>query len=217
MSALILLKPETRDFIFSQNYRKFAQQKNKTEMSKIKVTFNAPVTLMFLSLMLAATIGNYLTLGAVNQIFGCKSFFSFNPIVVLGYFTHIFCHANVSHFFGNAIYILLLMPLLEEKYGSLSLILMIFTTAFITGVLNALLLPTGLVGASGIVFMCIILSSLTMCKSGEIPFTFILVFVFYIGQEVISGLLVADNVSRFGHIIGGCCGAILGKAFGREK
>ncbi|MCQ2189940.1 MAG: rhomboid family intramembrane serine protease [Paludibacteraceae bacterium] len=186
-------------------------------MSGIKVTFNAPVTLVFLSLMLAATIGNYLTLGAVNKLFGCSNYLSFNPMVMIGYFTHIFCHGNLSHFFGNAIYILLLMPLLEEKYGSLSLILMIFTTAVITGILNAILLPTGLVGASGIVFMCIIMSSLTMCKSGEIPFTFILVFIFYIGQEVLNGIFVADNVSRFGHIIGGCCGAILGKVFGSER
>lgn len=186
-------------------------------MSRIKVTFNAPVTIMFLALMLAATIGNYLTLGMVNNIFGCKPVLSFHPMIVMGYFTHIFCHANLEHFFGNAIFLLLLMPLLEEKYGSLTLIIMIFTTAFITGILNAVLLSTGLVGASGIVFMCIIMSSLTMCKAGEIPFTFILVFVCYIGKEVISGLLVDDNVSRFGHIIGGCSGAVLGKVFGRER
>ena len=172
-------------------------------MSRIKVTFNAPVTITFLALMLAATLGNYLTLGVVNNIFSCKTVLSPNPMI--------------SHFFGNAIYLLLLMPLLEEKYGSLSLIGMIFTTAFITGILNALFLPTGIVGASGIVFMCIIMSSLTMCKSGEIPFTFILVFICYIGKEVMDGLFVADNVSHFGHIIGGCSGAILGKLFGREK
>lgn len=186
-------------------------------MSGIKVTFNAPVTITFLTLMLAATIGNYMTLGVVNNIFSCKPVLSGNPMILMGYFTHIFCHANFSHFFGNAVYLLLLMPLLEEKYGSLSLIGMIFATAFITGILNALFLPTGIVGASGIVFMCIIMSSLTMCKAGEIPFTFILVFLCYIGKEVIDGLLVADNVSHFGHIIGGCCGAILAKAFGREK
>ena len=186
-------------------------------MSRIKVTFNAPVTITFLALMLAATIGNYLTLGVVNNIFSCKPVLSANPMILMGYFTHIFCHANFSHFFGNAIYLLLLMPLLEEKYGSLSLIGMIFATAFITGILNALFLPTGIVGASGIVFMCIIMSPLSMCKSGEIPFTFILVFICYIGKEVMDGLFVADNVSHFGHIIGGCRGAILGKIFGREK
>lgn len=186
-------------------------------MSGIKVTFNAPVTIIFLVLMLAATIGNYLTLGVVNQIFSCKPVLSYNPMIVLGYFTHIFCHANMEHFFGNAIFLLLLMPLLEEKYGSLTLIGMIAITALITAILNAMFLSTGIVGASGIVFMCIIMSSLTMCKAGEIPFTFILVFVCYVGKEVVSGLLIADNVSRFGHIIGGCSGAILGKLFGREK
>lgn len=186
-------------------------------MSRIKVTFNAPVTIYFLLIMLAATIANEMTNGWVNHIFGCSSELSFHPMIIMGYITHIFCHANMEHFFGNAIFLLLLMPILEEKYGSWTLIGMIFITAFITGILNALFLSTGLVGASGIVFMCIIMSSLTMCKAGEIPFTFILVFICYIGKEVISGILIADNVSRFGHIIGGCSGAILGKLVGREK
>ncbi|MCK9155880.1 MAG: rhomboid family intramembrane serine protease [Paludibacteraceae bacterium] len=186
-------------------------------MSMIKVTFNAPITLTFLTLMFVFTIANYMTGGLVNNIFGCSNELSYNPMIILGYFTHIFCHANLEHFFGNAIFLLLLMPLLEEKYGKMTLIIMIFSTALITGILNALLLSTGLIGASGIVFMCIILSSLTMCKAGEIPITFILVFICYVGKEVISGVLIDDNVSRFGHIIGGCCGAVFGKLFGKEK
>ena len=71
----------------SKIYCKFASTKSKTDMSRIKVTFNAPVTIMFLALMLAATIGNYLTLGMVNNIFGCKPVLSFHPMIVMGYFT----------------------------------------------------------------------------------------------------------------------------------
>ena len=45
---------------------------------------------------------------------------------------------------------------------------------------------------------------------GEIPLTFILVAVFYIGQQVFEGLTVNDNISNTSHIIGGIVGGFFG-------
>ena len=66
-----------------------------------------------------------------------------------------------------------------------------------------------LVGASGIVFMLILLSSLVNFKSGQIPLTFVLVAILFFGREVVSALK-PDHVSQAAHIIGGVCGSLFG-------
>ena len=52
---------------------------------------------------------------------------------------------------------------------------MILVTALLTALLNAVFFNTGLLGASGIVFMLILLSSCANIRAGEIPLTLILV------------------------------------------
>ena len=56
----------------------------------------------------------------------------------------------------------------------------------------------------------IILASLTGFKDGEIPLTFILVAIIYIGQQIFEGITVSDNISNMAHIVGGAVGAVLG-------
>jgi len=104
---------------------------------------------------------------------------------------------------------LLLGPILEEKYGSQRLLIFILITAFTTAVINTLFFSTGLLGASGIVFLFILLASFTTFKSGEIPLTFILVFLIFMGQEAF-GSLRQDNISQFAHILGGIIGSVFG-------
>ena len=106
--------------------------------------------------------------------------------------------------------ILLVGPMLEEKYGSKKLLGMIVFTAFITGLINIIFFDTALLGASGIAFMLILLSSFANIKQGGIPLTLILVAVAYIGNEIINGLISQDNISQLTHIIGGICGCGLG-------
>ena len=68
---------------------------------------------------------------------------------------------------------------------------------------------TGLLGASGIVFMLIMLASLSGF-SGGIPVTMLLVAVLYLGQQVYDVIFVRDNVANFMHIVGGVCGTVFG-------
>jgi rhomboid protease GluP len=75
---------------------------------------------------------------------------------------------------------------------------------------------TALLGASGIVFMMIVMASLSGMRDGYIPITLILVLVLYLGGEVINGITVSDNVSQLTHIIGGLCGAFLGLSMSRS-
>lgn len=184
-----------------------------------KLNYNAPVTLTFALISLIALILNAITNGASNHAVFMTYRASFtNPMMYIRLFTHILGHANLSHYMGNMLLILLLGPILEEKYGSMNLLEMILITAFITGVVNNLLFPhTALLGASGIVFMFIILSSAVSLKNGTIPITFLLVFILYVGGELVDAITVKDNVSQLTHIIGGTCGGLYGLVYAHEK
>jgi len=123
--------------------------------------------------------------------------------------THVIGHANWGHLISNLTLILLIGPMLEEAYGSDTLLFMMIITALVTGVLNALFFNSYLLGASGIVFMMILLSSFTNFSKGEIPLTFILVLILYLGVQIFNQSS-ADNISHFAHIIGGLCGSFFG-------
>ena len=180
--------------------------------NRLKIAVNSPVILGFSGVCLAVLILNYLTQGQSNRLLFCVYRSSlFNPLTYLRLFTHVFGHASLEHFVNNIMLLLIVGPLLEEKYGSGVIALMILVTAFVTGVVHCLFFPgTALLGASGVVFALILLSSFTSIQEGTIPLTFILVAVFYIGQQVLSGVFVQDNVSNLTHILGGVVGAAVG-------
>ena len=132
---------------------------------------------------------------------------------ILGYlrlFTHVLGHADFSHLTGNLLLMLVIGPALEERYGSGNMLWAMVVTALVSGAVQCIFFPNAaLMGASGIVFMMIIMSSLGGMRGG-IPVTLILVFVMYIGREVYDGIVTQDNVSQITHIVGGICGAIMG-------
>jgi membrane associated rhomboid family serine protease len=129
-------------------------------------------------------------------------------------FTHVLGHANWAHLVSNFSFILLIGPILEETYGSLSLVIMIIITALVTGILNVLFFPLGLLGASGVVFMMILLASFTNFNKGEVPLTFILVLILYLGRELLisfgSSPESNGNISQFAHVVGGFIGSLFG-------
>ena len=134
-----------------------------------------------------------------------------NPLTYVRFFTHVLGHSGWEHYIGNVSYILLLGPMLEEKYGSKRILQVILVTAAVTGIVNYLLFwNVALCGASGIVFAFILLTSFTSFKNGEIPLTFILVAIVFIGQQVYEGLFLQDDISNLSHILGGVVGAIVG-------
>ena len=186
---------------------------------KLKVSFNSPVILSFAILCFAAMVLNFVTRGTANHAFFSVYRSSLlSPLTYVRLFGHVLGHAGWAHFFGNITLILVVGPLLEEKYGSANLLFVILATALTTGLVHFIFFPgVGLLGASGVVFALILLSSFTSMKEGEIPLTFLLVAVIYIGQQVYEGLFVRDNVSNLTHILGGVVGAGLGFVMNRNK
>ena len=99
--------------------------------------------------------------------------------------------------------------MIEEKYGSVNLIIMFMIVAVVTGILNSLFSKKMILGASGVVFMLIILSSFVNITANKIPLTLILICVFYVINEILS-IFKKDNISHVGHLIGALCGFIFG-------
>lgn len=177
----------------------------------MRVRYNAPVTLTFALLCAAALAIDLLTGRRLTAEFfsiGPRLDFS-NPFQWPRLVTHVIGHADWSHLISNFAFILLLGPTLEEKYGSFGLFFMMLLTALVTGLLNVLLLSTGLLGASGIVFMMILLISFTNIRQGEIPLTFLLVVALYLTREFAASVR-QDAISQFAHIVGGACGSLFG-------
>jgi hypothetical protein len=54
--------------------------------------------------------------------------------------------------------------------------------------------------------MLILLSSFSNIKSKEIPLTFIIIAVLFMGNEIVSTIKV-DRISQFSHLAGGLFGA----------
>ena len=180
-------------------------------MEKPKILYNSPVILTFTLVSLVVLIIGSLTNGASTMLlFSVYRSPLSDPLSYIRLFGHAIGHANLEHYVSNFLIILLVGPMIEEKYKSRNLIIMMLFTALITGIIHIIMSPgTVLLGASGIVFMLILLSSFTNVKEGQIPMTLIFVAVVYIGQEVMSGILAKDNISHITHILGGICGGVL--------
>ena len=184
-----------------------------------RIQYNAPVTLTFALVSLAVLGISSVSGGKSNELLFSvyRSPFS-DPFAYIRVFTHVMGHAGIDHYFNNFMLILLLGPIVEEKYGSKRMLIMMVITAVITGLINILLFPrVMLLGASGIAFMLIILSSFVNLQNKRIPVTFILVVGIYIGREIFLGISVHDNISRLSHIAGGVCGAGIGYYLNRHK
>jgi membrane associated rhomboid family serine protease len=183
----------------------------------MKIKYNAPTVLTFafisaIVLILSQTLAQSLTerwfLVPGRYGFSLSSLRSWITL-----FTHVLGHANWPHLVSNFAFILLIGPILEEVYGSFSLFVMIVITAAVTGALNVIFFTSGLLGASGVVFMMILLASFTNFSRGEIPLTFILVLLLYLGRELFESLTGGTedaNISHFAHIVGGFIGSLFG-------
>jgi membrane associated rhomboid family serine protease len=179
----------------------------------MRIKYNAPTTLTYaLVCTLIVTLDQFVLHGLTRAFFtvpGAESFNLLKPLNYLRLITHIAGHADWNHLLGNLAYLLLLGPLLEENYGSFNIFLMIIVTGFVTGVLNACFFPHPLLGASGVVFMMILLASFTNHGKNDVPLTFILIVMLYLGREIINAFQ-GDDISQFAHLAGGLCGSLFG-------
>lgn len=185
-----------------------------------KIIYNSPVVLTFATVSLLSLLLGIVTDGASTTLFFTLFLTSpTDPLQYLRLFTHVLGHANWEHYANNMLLLLLTGPMLEEKYGSRRLLTVMVFTAVVTAIIHIMLFPeTAVLGASGIVFAFILLTSITGSREGEIPLTLIIVAVIYLGGEILTGLFEDDSVSQLSHVIGGIIGCVFGYVFiGRDK
>ncbi|MCL2664179.1 MAG: rhomboid family intramembrane serine protease [Defluviitaleaceae bacterium] len=183
-----------------------------------RVQYNAPVTITFVLLALAALVADHFTKGAANPILFMV--YRAPPTQLLTYFRlfgHVLGHGGPEHYVNNMLTILIIGPMLEEKYGGKRLALMMAVTALVTGILFIVVSDKALLGASGIVFMLIMLSPFVNMQKGRVPITLILVIAVFLGREIYAGVTSESNVSHMTHIIGGLCGGVFGIFINKSK
>lgn len=199
--------------------------RNMMKKRVLKLQFNAPLILLFSLASLAVLIADHYT-GGPGAALGDSTvkFFSVyrsswaDPAAYVRLFGHVLGHADWSHYIGNIMLLLVVGPPLEEKYGSWTLLWCMCVTAVVSGLVFIFWSGSGLLlGASGIVFMCIMLSSLAGMRDGAIPITLILVGILYLGGELWAAFTGDDSVSQLTHIIGGLCGTCLGFFLARRR
>ena len=184
-----------------------------------RIKYNSPVVLTFAIISLFVLFISSLTDGTLTMKLFCVYRSSLkDPLTYPRFFLHVLGHSSLSHYMSNILLMLVIGPPLEEKFGSRSLLAAMAITAFVSGVVQFIFFPgSALLGASGIVFMMIVMLSMTGKSNGTIPLTMILVLVLYLGQEVVSGIITRDNISQLTHVIGGICGAAIGSVFYSRK
>jgi rhomboid protease GluP len=171
-----------------------------------RIDFNAPVTVCYALVAVAATIlpvqGKLAIHGPIRPLDGG---------FLLSLLTWTLAHGGMTHLLSNFVVILLAGPLLEDRFGSLRMLAVLVTASVLVGLAHHCILdPRGaLIGASGTVFCLIMLTATLAGRSGTIPLTMLLVAALYLGREV-AGLFANDGISRTAHILGGALGAMLG-------
>jgi len=182
------------------------------------IDFNSPVILWMTAISLVVLIVDSITRGVMIRVFAAYRTSLSDPMQYVRVFSHVLVHGDTAHFVGNFMMLLAIGPMVEEKYGSRVLFWFVVITAFVTGVVNVLFFQgKAVIGASGVVFMLILLASFANIRQGKLPITVLLVAVLYIGNEIMLGLFTVDNISRISHIMGGICGAVAGGIFHARK
>jgi GlpG protein len=178
----------------------------------MRVTVNAPFSILF-SIAAIALYFLFQADGTIPRMLTLHGDFDFTDwqwyVSLVGYTMG---HASIPHLIGNISIILLVGPFVEKRWGTKRVALMVSLTGLLTALVHIIFWDHRLIGASGVVFMMIVLSSLVDLKGKEIPLTFILIVLLFIGQEI-RGSFADDQVSQFAHITGGVLGGIFGFAY----
>lgn len=184
-----------------------------TEEIMTKFDYNSPVILTYFFICLIILLIDKLCKGKFSATFftNYKNDSLLNPLTYFKLISHSLGHTDWDHLYSNFIKILLIGPLIEEKYESINLLIAMIITSLIIGIINKLFGKGGILGASGVAYMLILLSSFVNMENGKIPITLTLIILFFVVDEVIKLFRrKKDGVSHLGHITGAICGVVFG-------
>ncbi|PAB57885.1 rhomboid family intramembrane serine protease [Anaeromicrobium sediminis] len=168
-----------------------------------KIEYNSPVILTFSLLSTIIFFINKIIPSIIPAFFTYRGNLNFINMLLWP-----LAHGSMDHLIGNITLILLIGPMLEEKYTSKILLFLMVITTLTISLFQGLFFNGGILGASGIVFMMIVLTSFTNMKQGKIPLTFIFIALLFLTKEIYNGLFIDNNVSELAHILGALVGII---------
>ena len=183
---------------------------------KLKFVYDAPVTLTFALLAFGIFLldtfafkgtfsGQWLLTPTVAEGFLPFSFSDFPSIVRL--FLHVFGYTDPAVLICNLIFILLLGPAMEERYGSVIIGIMIFVAALFSGVLSACFCKVPACGAEPVVFMLVLLCTMMHLSRSKVSASSLAVIALFIGMLVLR----KNPNGVIGVVItaaGGLCGSL---------
>lgn len=183
---------------------------------KLKFVYDAPVTLSFALVALLIFVldtfafkgsfsGQWLLTPTAEGGVLPFAFSDFRSIVRL--FLHVFGYTDAPFLICNLIFILLLGPSMEERYGSVIIGIMIFVAALFSGVLNACFCKVPACGAEPIVFMLVLLCTMMHLSRSNISASSLAVIALFICMLVLrknpNGVVGVVIIAA-----GGLCGSL---------
>lgn len=185
----------------------------------ITILYNSPVILTFSLLSLLALALGKLTGGWTTQNLFCVYRSPLTDLLTYPrFFLHVLGNPDFAACCTNIVIMLAVGPMAEERFGSKRLLFAIAVTALVTGLVLWFFFPNAaLMGASGVVFMLIVLASFAGVRGGTIPLTLILVLALYLGGEIVQAVTGEAGLQQLTHIAGGVVGVIFGFWSSRGK
>ena len=175
----------------------------------ITILYNSPVILTFALLSLLALGLGKLTNGWTTQNLFCVYRSPLTDwLTYPRFFLHVLGHPDFAAYCSNIVLLLVVGPTA----------LAIALTALVTGLVLWFFFPnSALMGASGVVFMLIVLASFAGMRTGTIPLTLILVLILYLGSEIFQAVTGTAGLAQLTHSAGGVLGMICGFTWSRGK
>lgn len=185
----------------------------------ITILYNSPVILTFALLSLLALGLGKLTDGWTTQNLFCVYRSPLTDwLTYPRFFLHVLGHRILLPTAATSSCCSSSARRAEERFGGKRILLAIALTALVTGLVLWFFFPnSALMGASGVVFMLIVLASFAGMRTGTIPLTLILVLILYLGSEIFQAVTGTAGLAQLTHIAGGVLGMIFGFTWSRGK
>ncbi|MBR5401865.1 MAG: rhomboid family intramembrane serine protease [Treponema sp.] len=183
---------------------------------KLKFVYDAPVTLSFaLVILLLFVLDKYVFKGSLSGQWLLSptaeggvlpfAFSDFHSIARL--FLHVFGYTDAPFLICNMIFVLLLGPAMEERYGSVIIGIMIFVAALFSGVLNACFCKVPACGAEPVVFMLVLLCTMMHLSRSKVSASSLAVIALFVCMQVmrknLNGIIGVVIITA-----GGLCGSL---------
>jgi len=179
----------------------------------MKITYNAPVssTLAIFSALILS-FDTFLGSSLLTTFSFAPSQFHITRISdYLRIFSSLLGHQSWQHFLINISIILLLGPLLERRYRSWRILMLVLVSTLISALISGFVTKELLIGSNEVAFMMLILASITLAKKDELPVSFILATAVYLLSEFFP--IFADVAPKQTHIAQIMAGAVTGLLF----